>query len=129
MIFRMSVPIPPSGNKMWRHSKKGIVYKTVEARFYQHEVGLRAKIEVQKQGWVMTKGQKVIMRLLYFWPDNRHRDTDNARKVLCDSLQGILYDNDRYILAHDIDWEVDRNNPRIEIELIPKGDIDEFKGF
>ena len=117
--MNLTIPIAPSANKMWRHNKKnGITYKTLECKNYQKEIGYHAKVEAVKQGWKMTQGEKVIMRFWFFWPDNRNRDTGNQKKVILDGLEGVLYDNDRWVLERDQDWYIDRANPRIEIEII-----------
>ena len=77
-----------------------------------------AQVEAHKQGWQMTQKEKVVIMLKYYWPDNRNRDTGNVIKVLLDGLEGVLFDNDRYVLTRDLDWVIDRENPRIEMQLI-----------
>ena len=121
-----TVPIAPSGNKMWRHNKKtGITYKTLECKNYQKEIGYKAKIEASRQGWQRTEGEKVVMEFMYYWPDNRNRDTGNQKKVILDGLEGVLYDNDRWVLERDLDWHIDRGNPRIEIKILKYQEVEQ----
>jgi crossover junction endodeoxyribonuclease RusA len=65
--------------------------------------------------WVKTEKEKVIMEIHTFFPDNRRRDCHNTGKILYDALEGILYDDDRYLLPRYIDVQIDKENPRIEI--------------
>lgn len=81
------------------------------------ETAIREMHWKHQNEWKPTSRQKLIMRLWFFWPDERNRDTHNRLKLLLDSLEKILYDNDSYVLPWIIDFEVDRANPRVEIEL------------
>ena len=111
-----TVPIAPSGNKMWRHTKQGVVYKTNECRNYQAHVSMVANAATKVYKWKMAT-DKVIIEYVYYWPDRRKRDTGNQKKVINDALQGIIVDNDCNILERDIDFFVDRKDPRIEIKV------------
>jgi Holliday junction resolvase RusA-like endonuclease len=120
--MKFTVPIAPSGNKMWRHTKRGVVYKTTECREYQQQVSLLAKIAASNNYWKMATG-KVFLEYTYYWPDKRKRDTGNQKKVINDALQGIIVDNDCNILERDIDFTVDKHKPRIEITVRKWGEI------
>ena len=117
------VPIAPSGNRMWRHTKQGIVYKTTEARNYQAQVSMIATTARIIFNWQMAT-EKVVIEYTYYWPDRRRRDTGNQKKVINDALQGIIVDNDNNILERDIDWLLDKVNPRIELKIMRKDDAD-----
>ena len=49
--------------------------------------------------------------------DKRKRDTHNYFKVLFDALEGVLYDNDYYVMPRVMGVAIDRDNPRIELSL------------
>ena len=115
--MHLTIPIAPSSNKMWRYGKNG-VFKTRECKDYQKHIGLLAKVEARKQGWTMTEGEKIVIYYTYYWPDNRNRDTGNQKKVINDGLEGVLYDNDRWVLERDMDFKIDRGNPRIELKIV-----------
>ena len=57
-----------------------------------------------------------------FWPDYRIRDMSNMHKLLPDVLQDILYDNDKWVLVRDMDFTVDKGNPRVEVKIYPLGE-------
>lgn len=67
--------------------------------------------------WPTASG-KVVARIWFYFPDKRRRDTHNALKALLDALEdGGIYEDDKLALPQIMDYEVDRINPRIEIEL------------
>ncbi|HLS32730.1 MAG TPA: RusA family crossover junction endodeoxyribonuclease, partial [Brevibacterium sp.] len=64
----------------------------------------------------------VEVRLTFYVPDQRRRDPDNLLKLIHDSMSGIVYDDDHQIRRQV--WEVagvDREDPRVEIEVEPLG--------
>ena len=71
----------------------------------------------------ITKGIKVVVKFHWFEPDRR-RDPDNicfAKKFIMDSLvkQGILQDDSwKYVKGFVDCFSVDREDPRIEVELM-----------
>jgi crossover junction endodeoxyribonuclease RusA len=121
-MVEFTVPIAPSGNRMWRHAK-GRVYKTNEARKYQEQVSQIAELAKHMYNWEMAT-DKIIIEYTYFWPDKRKRDTGNQKKVINDALQGVIVDNDNNILERDIDFKLDRENPRILLRVRIKADGD-----
>lgn len=58
----------------------------------------------------------IHLKIGLFFPDARKRDIDNI-KGLIDSFTGILYNDDSQIDKLTITKEIDRKNPRVEIEL------------
>lgn len=76
-----------------------------------------------KNKWKMTVDQKVIMKAKIFWGSARKSDPHNLDKLILDALEEAnLYDDDCNVLLQYIDFDIDLNNPRIEIEL-EKGDL------
>ena len=65
--------------------------------------------------------QKSIVRVKYFFKDNRRRDIyDNyAPKFLLDPLvrEGIIVDDCWQCCKVELDADVDKNNPRTEIDI------------
>jgi len=50
-----------------------------------------------------------------YWPDARKRDVDNQGKAIFDALEHAgVFDNDRWALPRYIDFDIDRQNPRVE---------------
>ena len=62
--------------------------------------------------------KKIRCDMTFYFPDNRNRDTHNTFKLLFDSIEdGGLYPNDRYVLPNVLDFTVDRENPRLDLEF------------
>lgn len=114
--LKLTLPIVPSVNHCYRNVS---VHRRILTKIGQEwrEAALwKAKTEIRRQHWQLPpKGQKLIMEVWTYWPDNRRRDTHNAHKLLADALEGVVYIDDRYVLVRDMDYAVDKGNPRIEI--------------
>jgi len=79
------------------------------------EAALKAKVASRKANWKIVNGRKVVLLLYFFFPNRRKKDTHNTLKVLMDSLEGILYEDDYWALPRIMDFDIDKNNPRLEI--------------
>lgn len=79
------------------------------------EAALTAKVASRNANWKIVNGRKVVLLLYFFFPNRRKKDTHNTLKVLMDSLEGILYEDDYWALPRIMDFDVDKNNPRLEI--------------
>jgi crossover junction endodeoxyribonuclease RusA len=67
--------------------------------------------------WQCAQG-KVIVWLWYYFPDRRRRDTHNTLKILLDAFEdGGIYEDDKFAMPRVMDYEVDEDHPRIEIEF------------
>jgi crossover junction endodeoxyribonuclease RusA len=108
----LTLPYPPSANVYWRVAR-GKVIKSNEARTYQEAAGWLAK----SQGAELLEGP-VCVRLNVYRPQ-RSGDLDNRIKPLLDSLQGILYTNDDQVEEIHAYRYDDKQNPRVEIEVVP----------
>lgn len=70
-----------------------------------------------KTGYRIPPKGKVYVDMWYYFPDKRTRDTSNVPKLLFDALKGVVVEDDYYILGRVQDFEIDKDNPRIEIEV------------
>jgi crossover junction endodeoxyribonuclease RusA len=112
--------VPPSVNHMYRNvtvnGRRMKVLTPLAQRWFDNTV-ITANLWRSKNKWPTAKG-KVIVRLWYFFPDLRKRDTHNGLKALLDALEDArIYENDKYALPWVMDFQVDRDYPRVEIEL------------
>lgn len=77
--------------------------------------GYAARGAARTGQWELApKGVKVVLEIYAFWPDGRRHDMNNTHKLLCDAWEGILYEDDCFVLARDMDFEIDRKSPRLE---------------
>lgn len=94
---------------------------TTEASNWKLVAAWTAIAEKKEQGWEMPGAdEKVVLELYAYWPDYRRRDMNNCHKLLCDALEGQLYLDDKMVLVRDMDFDIDRKNPRIEVYVYPK---------
>ncbi|OAB36991.1 endodeoxyribonuclease RusA [Paenibacillus macquariensis subsp. defensor] len=110
----------PSVNHMYKNVKVGrrsMKVLSPVAQKWVNDTITQAIVWRNKNEWSTSKG-KVIVRLWFYFPDKRKRDTHNGLKALLDALEdALIYENDRYALPWVMDFETDKANPRIEIEF------------
>lgn len=120
-MTRLVLPLPPSANHSHINVRRGNRLMRVlsqEAKIFRNEAGWIALQWREKNGWQIPKAkEKVALRVWFYWPDARRRDQDNPLKQLQDALTDILWLDDRWVLPQVMDFDVDRANPRIEVEL------------
>jgi Holliday junction resolvase RusA-like endonuclease len=65
--------------------------------------------------------QKASVKIVYYFATNRRRDADNLNlKFLLDGIvkAGIIKDDSTKVIGQpETAWEVDKKNPRVEIEI------------
>lgn len=100
----------------WVRGRQIKVY-TAKARRWYDDTVIQATSWRNRNRWRTEKG-KVVVNLWFYFPDKRRRDTHNTFKALLDALEEArIYEDDKYALPRVMDWEVDRENPRLEIEF------------
>ena len=114
--INLVLPPVPSVNQLYA-TFRGHRIMSRKGKTYKAGAGVMANYEKTAQKWVYSIGHKIVMELRFFWPDRRKRDCDNSLKLLQDSFTGILYDDDKWVLPRVMDWNLDRENPRVEIKL------------
>jgi len=77
---------------------------------------------IEENKWKKTENKKIIVNIWVYWNDARKKDCHNIDKLLMDSLNDLIYDDDANALVRFIDWNVDRENPRIELTFEVLGD-------
>lgn len=73
---------------------------------------------VQENNWEMTENRKVIVNMWVYWSDSRKRDCHNIDKLILDALESVIFDDDSNVLLRFQDFDIDRENPRVEIEFV-----------
>jgi len=109
---RLVLPLPPSVNHCY-HRRGKATFKSEEAKAWTESAMWRAK------AWYRgpLRKTKTILNIWVYWNDGRRRDCDNLLKLTADALTGIVWVDDYYCLPRVIDWQIDKGNGRIEIEL------------
>lgn len=117
-ILKLTLPLPTSVNKMYRIGRRGSFELTQEARNYKEASQLLAKQQIRKQKYsIEPQGVWLVMEVTYYFPDREKRDCHNQHKLLADTLEGLAYENDRWVIIRDKTVVCDELRPRLEIEI------------
>ena len=114
--LRVTLPLPPSINHMYWNTRGGGKRLTSKAERYIRESRALTNLAIEEQQWLkQAKHTWYYIDLVFFMPDRRIRDSHNMLKLLLDVMQGIIYDNDYYVMPRIQAVEYDADNPRVEI--------------
>lgn len=110
-ILFFTIPVPPSLNRRFKPNKHRTFALNEAVHAYKSTVAILAI----PHHFTPLDG-KLFAQVTIYRPSDRG-DADNYEKALWDSLQGILYHNDKQIKRHILTLEVDKQNPRLEIAV------------
>jgi Holliday junction resolvase RusA-like endonuclease len=96
--------LPPSVNKMYCHTQKG--------GLYLHPNVLTFKTNIAKilKECTFNRSNKEIKLNITFYMKNRNNDIDGPIKVLLDSMNKIVYDDDKQIVELHVNKFVCKEN-------------------
>lgn len=120
-VFKLTVPIPPSGNHRNGVSAKnnGRVRYFPKPKYTQYIEDVRA-IFLSKVGTIPKPTDRPIgVTLVVYLKDFKAFDLDNAEKTLFDTLAKVgVYRDDKQIRWKSSGYgAIDKKNPRIEVSL------------
>ncbi|USG65194.1 RusA family crossover junction endodeoxyribonuclease [Brevibacillus ruminantium] len=108
---------PPTVNHVYRNVAINRRITTADGQKWRQNVQAIASRAIATQGWKMSSEEKLVGEVMIYWPTRRKRDVENVGKLLWDALEGIVYENDRWLLPRYMDFSVDKHNPRVEIKF------------
>ena len=115
-VLDLVTPLVPSNNSMYQTSHStGARQLTLPAKQLFVECQDYIRDEVLTQGWQPTYKTFVVADLYFYFPDSKMRDSHNMIKFLLDTMEGLVIDNDQYILPRVQCVRKDKLDPRIEI--------------
>lgn len=109
--IRLTLDIPPSGNRYWRHSKNGKPYLSQDAKDYRALVGWTAR----QLGAEPLSGPVTVSIDVY--RASKRGDLDNYAKQLLDALQSHVYVDDGQIVELHMRRFDDKTHPRVEVRI------------
>lgn len=118
IVFRATLPIPPSVNHCYvRRRVRGRLMNVLSKQASDWIENARASCSESADaiGWTQKNDTKMVVELRVYWPDRRRRDMHNLHKLLADALEGFVGSDDRWFLMRDMDFSVNRDNPRVEV--------------
>lgn len=109
---------PLSTNHVWKIVSRPFPrnYMTKAGKERKEEYAWEARSQWKEKP--MTEDIAIAIKL--FFGDKRRRDIDNYHKLSLDSLTGIVWVDDVQIRRAEIEKFYDKENPRIELEIISK---------
>lgn len=109
-------PAPLSTNNIYKIATKPF------PRNYMTAAGKALKASYQEQvrhQWKNTAHEgTVALYIKVYYGDKRKHDIDNGNKILFDSLTGIVFKDDSQIEQLGITKYYDKEDPRVEIEVL-----------
>jgi Holliday junction resolvase RusA-like endonuclease len=120
--------IYPSVNHIYTRMAKGRQKLTAPAEGLKRRWEAAAFEWVAQNGWALTSEEKVIVELTAYFPNDKvRRDTNNVFKLLLDSFNGIIYDDDEFALPRVMDFHrvAEGEQPYFELTIYLKSEEDE----
>lgn len=133
MELKLTLPVPTSINALYvnqyaynprsrKREPTGAKILSKEGENCKKLIQFQAKEQLSQQEWnyEWTEDKNNFLyqdAIIYF--SRRGRDADNISKLLNDSLEKIIYENDSRILPRTQKILYDTVNPRIELTLTP----------
>lgn len=140
MELNLTLPVPTSINKLYinEYQYDGRTKQRVptgrrilskEGRTVKAQIQGRARVQLLDQtdwDFEWTKENYVYQDAIIYFA-RRGSDDNNIYKLLNDSLEGIVYDNDSRVLVRTQHIVYDAKNPRIEVSIKPVDFVGIFK--
>src|SRR3990167_6563237 len=100
--------VPPSLNSLYRISKYGKMYLTKEGKDFKNRVQdfLMFRFDIKKH-YPKPSEQPFQLEITYYL--EKLIDIDNLQKILLDSLQRLIYINDKQITKLTVERKIDQN--------------------
>lgn len=116
---RSSCTTRPVPKARARRGKGDRHYTPAKTRKYEEFVGWSWL--AQKPAWWPLDAERYHAELSIWVHDDRARDADNIVKSIQDGLNGLAWKDDRAVLGRPMLLEIDRGNPRVEVEIYAYG--------
>lgn len=116
--LKFFLPIPPSVNHMYIHTKRGEKILTKRAKRYTEDAQALIYMAIDKQGWKIPERELwMYADIGVYMPDRILRDSHNLLKLSLDVMEGLVFENDYFIMPRIQTVEYSKECPRIEILL------------
>lgn len=114
----LSLGLPQSVNHMYYNTRGGGKRLTKKAEEYIRVSRAKINAAIEDSMWVVPNNSTwYYLDIIVFMPDRKIRDSHNMLKLLLDTLEGVAYVNDYYLMPRIQGVEYDKDNPRVELVL------------
>lgn len=126
-VIKLVLPVPVSANSYWRsrvvqatgRNPMAVVYLSAQAKAY--------KAVVKKIGANCEPLRGPVRLTARVFRARRAGDLGNAEKVTSDALAGVAFIDDAQIVEHHWYQDLDRDNPRVEIEVVAMETVEHWR--
>ena len=110
---------PPSINHVYIHLKNGRKVLNKDGKEF-----IRKVRELLEGAEKINKPTPVMLSVIFQYTDRRRRDIDNCMKVLQDSLEGVLFDDDCQIVMLKAEKLLGCTEAKttLEVKAVPEND-------
>ena len=130
-MLKLTIPLPMSVNHIYGRDRFKNTYLKPEGKKYKDKVSKIIKDEVEIQGWrKLEKGEYCFLDEVVYM-NKAGRDADNTKKLLLDSINKseVVWTDDTFCLPRTNRVYIDKDNPRIELEISPTGTVGIFENI
>ena len=127
MSIRLKLPVRPvTQNRFWGH-RNNRKYIKKEGREWREQIQWLVKSEINKGSIIPYTDEDLFVAYTFGFKDKRYGDTFNYEKALSDSLEGLLFDNDKQFKPAHVDREVSQQEDYIEVFVTEYASDDHLK--
>ena len=91
--------IPPTVNHSYHYNRRGNFYMSQKAKRFKALARIMAIRQAIKSKWDMIeKGEFFVMEVRFTFENRRFPDPNNLLKILIDSFEGVVFENDKWLL-------------------------------
>lgn len=115
-VLSFTVPGEPVAWQRAGVSRTGRHYTRPATRAFEAKVRTMAQHAAERVGWSPTRDDRYAVTLrVYRTHESKGGDVDNYAKAVCDAMNGIAYQDDRYVRRLEVVVERDAKTPRVEV--------------
>lgn len=119
--LELTLGIPLSINHMYVNTRGGGKRLSKKAEDYVRCARAQINLAIEEQGWRKCyENIWYYLDIVMYMPDLRIRDSHNTLKLLLDTMEGLAFENDYFVMPRINAVEYDKLNPRIEVVLRPQ---------
>jgi Holliday junction resolvase RusA-like endonuclease len=109
---------PISKDNTRARAKNGHYYLPLKYRLFEQEKQFQFMAQKHKFNCELPLSGEIELIMRFYYKDKRFGDLGNAEKSILDALNKMLYHDDKQIAIIHKHRFLDRQNPRIEIDVI-----------
>jgi len=116
MNLKVTLPIPPPENERLIFTRKlgRFILSSKYRKYKEYAKQLLLADSFIELPIDLSFEQQLRAEITVFLPDKR-RDAHGCLKPLLDVLEGFVYVNDKWVVPQFQKFQIDENNPRVEI--------------